>query len=139
MAKEGLNAMRRNCLASFQKLRRMQCAVDGYCRCISCGKIGHWKTMDGGHYIPRAVRALELEPDNVWAQCKRCNAFLEGNTTEYRKSLIEKIGLERVEELEADSNKWQRGKSKGERKDIAYYKEKRREYEREIKRLQENW
>jgi len=63
----------------------------------------------------------------------------EGNTTEYRKSLIEKIGLERVEELEADSNKWQRGKSKGERKDIAYYKEKRREYEREIKRLQENW
>lgn len=131
-----LNTARNNCLKVFQKLRRLQCAVDGYCVCISCGKVGHYKEMDGGHYIPRAVRALELEPDNVWAQCKRCNAFLEGNTTEYRKSLIEKIGLERVEELELGSNKWQNDKINGEKKNALYYDEKRKEYEKQIRELE---
>ena len=68
MAKEGLNAMRRNCLASFQKLRRLQCAVDGYCRCISCGKVGHWKTMD----------ALIAQMLLVGVQTKKFNEIMTG-------------------------------------------------------------
>lgn len=138
MAKRNLSSYRKTCLASFQKLRRLECSVNGYCKCISCGKVGHYKEMDGGHYIPRAVRALELEPDNVWPQCKRCNAFLEGNTTEYRKWLIKKIGLERVEWLEDANHKWQTTGLSTEKRDIDFYRQKKREYDAKIKELEWN-
>ena len=34
----------------------------------------------GGHYIPRRHRATELEKDNIFPQCPRCNGFDEGNS-----------------------------------------------------------
>ena len=58
--------LRERALALFQKLRRIEEAnEDGYVYCISCGKLMHWKEAQGGHYIPRANRATELEHDNV--------------------------------------------------------------------------
>jgi hypothetical protein len=56
--------------------------------------------MDGGHYETRKNRATELEPDNVWGQCKYCNGTLEGNSIAYRNRLLMKIGLERVQRIE---------------------------------------
>ena len=95
---------RQKCLQALQKLRRIQEADDnGYVKCISCPhdsqKI-HWKSSDGGHYIGRANRAMELEPENIWPQCKHCNGPLEGNHMMYRFNLINRIGIERVERLE---------------------------------------
>ena len=58
--------------------------------------------MAAGHY--RTVGAhpeLRFEPDNVHKQCNRnCNKAKSGNLTEYRKNLVKKIGLKRVEYLE---------------------------------------
>lgn len=56
--------------------------------------------MDAGHFISRRHKATELEPDNVWPQCKRCNRHLGGNYAEYRMRLLDKIGSERVNRLE---------------------------------------
>ena len=42
----------------------------------------------------------EIEPDNVWPQCKRCNQFKGGDPIVYRLRLIQKIGKDRVERLE---------------------------------------
>ena len=93
--------IRTRCLTSFQKLRRMEEANDeGYVQCISCGKIFSWKEVHGGHYIPRTVRTTELDPDNVWPQCNKCNTYLAGNIFGYRQNLLKKIGKERVERLE---------------------------------------
>ncbi len=39
----------------------------------------------------------------MWGQCKRCNRHLGGNYSEYRKELVNRIGLERVEKLENDN------------------------------------
>jgi len=75
--------------------------AQGYAPCISCGKIHHYKEMHAGHYITRAYRAIKFNEDNVHAQCVRCNAFLEGNSADYRKNLIKKIGIQKVEWLEA--------------------------------------
>jgi len=68
--------------------------------CISCGK-NNEKQFHAGHY--RSVGScpeLRFEELNVWRQCATCNTYLHGNLIEYRKELINRIGVEKVEWLE---------------------------------------
>lgn len=93
--------IRQRCLASFQKLRKLQETNDaGYVSCISCGIRMDLSVAQGGHYIPRGNRATEIEHDNVWPQCQRCNGFLNGNLILYRRNLVKRIGEARVKRLE---------------------------------------
>jgi len=70
-------------------------------RCISCGKVLPIEKADCGHYVNRQHMSLRYSELNCNAQCISCNRFDEGNTSGYRKGLIEKIGQQRVELLEA--------------------------------------
>lgn len=74
--------------------------------CISCGKpaSNEPNTWDAGHFrsVGSAVNMRFVE-SNVHKQCKRCNKRLAGNHAEYRKRLIERVGLEEVERIEADN------------------------------------
>lgn len=88
--------------------------------CISCGKTQEeiqaaqgWKTggaFDAGHFLGKGARPeLRMEPMNIWLQCKGCNAgsskyARKGETVAqgFRTGLIDRIGLEAVEALEAD-------------------------------------
>lgn len=70
-------------------------------RCISCGRVVPFDECDNGHYINRQHMSLRFSELNCNAQCRRCNRFDEGNIQGYRKGLIEKIGLQKVELLEA--------------------------------------
>jgi hypothetical protein len=94
---------REKALREFQRLRRWQCADGrGYVRCVSCGKLIPAKQAQGGHYESRADRVTELEPDNVWPQCPRCNGPLSGNLVAYRDGLLHLIGggrLGRIEDM----------------------------------------
>ena len=93
--------IRQRCLTAMQKLRRLEEANDdGYVRCISCGKVMHWKEAQGGHYIRRTCQATELEKDNIWPQCPQCNCQRNGNPIPYRYNLVRMIGAERVQRLE---------------------------------------
>jgi hypothetical protein len=97
--------------------------------CISCGNYikgvkhaSHYKSQ-GGHSMVR------YNEDNVFVSCYRCNVMLSGNLLEYRKRLIDKIGLERVEKVERLSmleKKWSL-------EEIEILKEK---YKQKIKELQ---
>jgi hypothetical protein len=68
--------------------------------CISCGRNTGAK-MNCGHYL-----AIGSHPEHRFSetncnkQCEKCNSWLSGNQAAYRINLIEKIGLEAVEELE---------------------------------------
>jgi len=85
----------------FQRLVRLANADDtGMCECISCGVRQPWNMMDSGHFVSRNNKATILEPSNVNPQCKSCNQHKSGNTAEYRKRLVEKVGLAEVERLE---------------------------------------
>ncbi|MBI9094178.1 MAG: recombination protein NinG [Sphaerochaeta sp.] len=96
---------REKALAAFQKLRRYQEATpNGYVKCISCGKLMNVKEAQGGHLVSRRVRATELEHDNVWPQCPRCNGPLSGNVIAYRANLVKLIGVERVQRIEDLAN-----------------------------------
>lgn len=68
--------------------------------CISCGR-QHQGQWHAGHFrSTKAAPELRFEELNIWKQCQPCNTHLSGNILEYRKSLVAKIGLERVEWLE---------------------------------------
>jgi len=71
--------------------------------CISCNR-HHKGQYHAGHFRGRkAAPQLRFNEDNVSKQCKPCNKDLSGNIVEYRKGLIKKIGIERVEALEHNS------------------------------------
>lgn len=73
--------------------------------CISSGRALDWSgnQVDAGHYRSTgAAPHLRFHEDNCHAQSKHDNQWLSGNAVDYRIRLIERIGLERVESLEAD-------------------------------------
>lgn len=98
----------REAQAAFNRYIRMR---DMYQECISHpGKlISNFNyitgsAVDASHYRSRgAASHLRFNVFNVHAACTRCNRQLSGNAVEYRIRLIERIGLERVERLEADN------------------------------------
>ena len=98
-----------------QLVKKAQTAFNAFIRardagklCISCntrlpeGGVGGG--FDCGHY--RSVGSaphMRFVEDNAHGQCKKCNMYMSGNHTEYRKGLIERIGIRSVELIEADN------------------------------------
>lgn len=90
-----------------QWAREAQTAVNAYVRardadlpCISCGR-HHQGQYHAGHFLSVGARPdLRFEELNIHKQCAPCNTYLSGNVVLYRQSLIEKIGIDRVERLE---------------------------------------
>lgn len=81
----------------FNKWIRMR---DDKLPCISCQR-HHDGQYHAGHYLTVGARPeLRFDEDNCHKQCSVCNNHLSGNLLMYRKNLIVKIGLERVESLE---------------------------------------
>ena len=77
---------------------------DGFCKCISCQKINHWKDVDAGHFIGRSHLITRYDPKNVYAQCRYCNRYLAGNQYLYSVSL-KKIDSNLPEKLLRKSRK----------------------------------
>ena len=87
-------------------IRRRDADENGYIRCISCGRIVHWKDADAGHYVNRSVNSLRYDEKNVNAQCRHCNRFLEGNGIGYNHGLVEKYGDGVIEYLRIKKNNY---------------------------------
>jgi hypothetical protein len=75
--------------------------------CICCdeyAKSGEWENgglYDAGHYRTKgAADHLRYNEDNVHLQRKYCNKWKSGNQVEYRKRLVLKIGIDRVDALD---------------------------------------
>ncbi|OBW92998.1 recombination protein NinG [Gallibacterium salpingitidis] len=114
-SKKRLSALKEKNKTKGQLIKEAQEAVNRYIRvrdenkeCISCGtpliseKLGGG--FDAGHYRSRgAAPHLRFYTLNIHGQCKRCNRYLGGNYHEYRVGLIERLGIKKVEEIEADN------------------------------------
>jgi hypothetical protein len=108
--KEKLDAMRTKpqLVAAAQKaFNAFIKARDAGKPCICCGRpltfTGVGGGCDAGHF--RSVGSaphMRFVEENCHAQSKYCNQRLSGNHAEYRKGLIERIGLHAVERIEAD-------------------------------------
>lgn len=69
--------------------------------CVSCDIPSWSRKWNAGHFRPTSTHPeLRFHEDNVNGQCEQCNSYLRGNIVEYRKRLIKRIGLDRVELLE---------------------------------------
>lgn len=84
--------------------------------CICCGSpfepMKPGGSMDAGHFRSRSTAPqIRFNEDNVFGQRKNCNR--PGGTTyaKFRAGAIDRIGLERVEAVEADNSlkKWTKG------------------------------
>lgn len=96
---------------------------NGYCRCISCGKIFFWKDIQNGHYMSRRYMSTRFAEDNCRPQCVACNIFNQGNIQMYRRALVRSIGEQRVDLIEVRARLESRNWSLFELKQmIAYYK-----------------
>ena len=69
-------------------------------KCISCQRV-HQGQIHAGHYKSiGSSPELRFNEFNCHSQCSACNNHLSGNIGEYRRNLIDKIGLDLVEGLE---------------------------------------
>ena len=85
----------------FSIYKRLENASpQGLCRCITCGRAGHWKNFDNGHFILRDKEATRYDPRNAHAQCKNCNRFRSGEQYKHSQYIAKTYGEEELEELE---------------------------------------
>lgn len=82
---------------TFNKFIRLR---DNGKPCISCLNDKPKKVNAGHYYSSGGHKNLTYNEDNCHLQCEFCNSYLHGNLIEYRKNLIERIGIERVEKLD---------------------------------------
>jgi hypothetical protein len=127
-------------------IREAQTEFNAYIRardrdkpCICCGQHLELSAVGGGydcgHYRSTGSAShLRFHEDNAHAQRKVCNRYGAGRAVDYRMGLIERIGLERVEALEANNQvrKWDKETLLSIK---TTYREKRKALERE--RLQQ--
>ena len=77
--------------------------------CISCGRKLPEK-FDAGHFHSvGSSPSLRFNESNVHGQCVHCNRDKHGNLHEYRVGLIQRVGNDVVDELDAkrhESRKW---------------------------------
>lgn len=96
--------------------------------CISCGKKGHWKEQNAGHFIHNV---LDFDEMNINCQCIRCNFHLHGNGVGYTISLIKKHGLKKVEDLRLRAST----ALKGEKQEPEWYIKKIEHYKKKVAKL----
>ena len=124
-------------------IKETQVAFNAYVRqrdadktCICCGKPLKESQPGGGfdcgHYRSTgSAPHLRFNEDNAHGQTKFCNRYRAGNAVDYRLGLIKRIGLERVEALEANNEpaKWSIDELKAIRD---YYRKKLKELKTKV-------
>jgi hypothetical protein len=97
--------------AEYRRYRMKQWTRDsGYCTCFTCGKPMLYAEAQIGHYKSRRHIEIRWSDDNTRPQCNDCNQAMAGRDGAarmreveelYRARLIDEIGLESVEKIEA--------------------------------------
>lgn len=102
---------------------------NGYCRCISCGKIYFWKNIQNGHYMSRRYMSTRFSEDNCRPQGVECNIFNQGAIQMYRRALMKEIGEQRVDLIEVRARQERRNWSVFELKQLVEF------YKQEVEKL----
>lgn len=72
---------------------------NGCARCCTCGAYKPVKRMDCGHYIKRQHMATRFDERNCACQCKKCNAFEQGNDKIFADYIEKRYGLPILDQL----------------------------------------
>ncbi len=83
---------------------RKRDSKEGYFICISCQDLKPVNQLNAGHYYAKEFyKSVRFDLDNIHSQCIRCNKYLSGNLIEYRKTLLDKIGKKKLDQLDQKS------------------------------------
>jgi hypothetical protein len=86
-------------------VRQSEADENGIVKCVSCGKLMHWKHAQAGHYYKSELYpGVRYDLRNIHCQCVACNIFREGNRTEYAKWMKEHYTKQELEELDRKKN-----------------------------------
>ena len=88
----------------LQKLVRLKASNSlGFCECVTCGVIKHYKEMQGGHFYGRKeALVFKLYEENLAVQCARCNWHGMATTKireRYRMYMEDMYGVSRVKAM----------------------------------------
>ena len=98
-----ISSLKKKAEEVFNRYIRKRDSEDGYFTCISSGKTLPVDQMDAGHYVPKGrCSFLRFHEWNVNGEASYHNRYDEFHLIGYRKNLIDKIGLDAVEWLEAN-------------------------------------
>lgn len=116
----------KECQAVFNRYIRLR---DDKLPCISCGTTANVQYAAGHYRTVGAAPELRFNELNVHKQCNSyCNNHLSGNLLEYRRKLVAKIGIEKVE--------WLEGKHEPLKLTIEQIQAIKKEYQSKIKELE---
>lgn len=114
----------------FSKFIRLRDADEnGYCRCITCGRVHHWKEMDAGHFVKRDRNQVRFDERNVHAQCKYCNYRRKGEEAIYSVKIDQMYGSGTAELLV------NLGQYRGKKLDPLWIETKITEYNEKVKNM----
>lgn len=81
-------------------VRQLYADKHGMVKCYTCDGVYPVKKIQCGHYIPRGIKYLRWELDNLRPQCFLCNCRRYGMSFLFRERLVEEIGESRVRAME---------------------------------------
>ena len=85
--------------ANASKYIRLKYSNNGYCKCVTCGAIKHWKDIDCGHFIKRDHLLTRFMETNMAPQCRKCNRYMGGREARFAQFIINVYGLSEFEKL----------------------------------------
>lgn len=81
-------------------IRQKEADDEGMVKCFTCSAVGHWKSMQCGHFFSRTSLSTRWDERNVRVQDANCNVWKGGNYPVYGVRLAQEIGAEGMSELE---------------------------------------
>ena len=78
----------------FSQYIRLSNSIDGFCNCVTCGRVYEWKKIQAGHFISRQHYSVRWDERNVKPQCYGCNVMQQGRQYEFSKYLGEELSNE---------------------------------------------
>ena len=78
----------------FSQFIRLSNSIDGFCTCVTCGRVYEWKKIQAGHFMSRQHYSVRWDERNVKPQCYGCNVMQQGRQFEFSKYLGEELSNE---------------------------------------------
>ena len=96
---------------------------EGLCQCVTCGKVGHYKKMQCGHFQSRRHHATRWNEKNCAVQCIGCNCFQQGQQYRFSIYLDGRYGEGTAKDLEYLAKQITKITRSDYEENISYYKD----------------
>ena len=84
-------------------IRLSNCDSNGLTKCVTCGKVSHYKSLHTGHFMGRRYEATRYDEKNCAPQCVACNTFNQGEQFRFGQWIDKTYGEGTAEKLEQKS------------------------------------